>query len=169
MGFPASVDPAFTSIASPAPDMTRVHAAQGNTRPVANFTITPAVGSALTVFTFNASLSHDAEDSLDRLLFRWDLYDDARWEIEWSQNPIATWEAGPPGGLPIRLEVRDTGLLTGSLVRELNIVGTSTPLFARGFAQLLLLCGLTLLAIIGVAAVLWVVSSSAGTTGRGRR
>lgn len=109
-------------------DSTIGHVDPANTRPVANFSVTPAVGSPRTVFVLNASASHDAEDSLDELLFRWDFHADGRWDVDWSSNPITTVEAGPPGAIRIILEVRDTGLLTGTALRDVQIVGTSTTL-----------------------------------------
>lgn len=130
------------------PEPTLVHVTQANTRPVANFSITPPTGSPRTLFVLNASLSRDAEDSLERLQFRWDFFVDDRWDVDWSPNPIATFEAGPPGGVQIRLEVRDPGLLTDSVVREVSIVGTSTPLLGWGVMVQVLFLRLVVVSVI---------------------
>jgi len=103
---------------------------QTNMPPVANFTIFPEEGGAGTVFVLNASLSYDAEDSVDRLEFRWDFFDDGRSDVDWSREPVARFASQAPGPAPIRLWVRDSGGLTDTILREISVVGSSTASMA---------------------------------------
>ena len=132
-----------------------IHAKPANTPPVANFTVTPPIGSAGIVLVLNASTSHDAEDPLSELTFRWDFYGDGHWDVDWSPRPTATIEAGPPGSIRIVLEVRDSGFLSNSYLRDVQIVGTSTPLLARGLARILFYGTLVILGSLGAVYVMF--------------
>jgi PKD repeat protein len=62
----------------------------GNTRPVANFTITPQEGDSTTVFQFDASLSSDTTDLASQLQVRWDWDNNGVYDTPWSHTKTAS-------------------------------------------------------------------------------
>jgi PKD repeat protein len=92
-----------------------------NANPVADFTITPETGTTTTEITFDASISTDAEDSLDQLEVRWDWNNDNKYETEFSTVKIVKRYFTIPGTYIIKVEVRDTGGLTDTKARLIKI------------------------------------------------
>jgi PKD repeat protein len=88
-----------------------------NTPPRADFTITPASGDATTLFTFDARISSDGEDSLEQLQFRWDWDNNDIWDTEFSFNPIVQRTFDETESFIVKLQVRDSGGLTHTKAR----------------------------------------------------
>jgi hypothetical protein len=95
-----------------------------NTGPTAAFTIDPAAGTPGTAFRFDASGSTDAQDPMSALQVRWDWENDGTWDTDWTTAKAAGHPYGTLGTKVVKLEVRDTGGLTGSTTRVI-IVGTA--------------------------------------------
>lgn len=91
--------------------------AEPATAPTAAFSVSPASGPVTTVFTFDASDSSDGEDPPSALEVRWDWEDDSVYDTGWSATKITTHTYSASGSYTVRLEVRDTGGLTGSTTR----------------------------------------------------
>ncbi len=83
-----------------------------NTPPVAEFVVAPSIGNPNTNFYFNASFSHDKEDALSALKFRWDWQGDGIWDTAWSSSPYQVHAYHAAGTFRIVLQVIDTGALT---------------------------------------------------------
>jgi PKD repeat protein len=84
-----------------------------NDPPTACFTVDPSSGTTETSFSFDATCSHDAQDSTGALQVRWDWDDDGGWDTEWTAEKTATHPYSSAGRIAVRLEVRDTRGLTG--------------------------------------------------------
>ncbi len=92
-----------------------------NTPPIASFTVTPETGDTATIFIVDASASSDVEDPVTALEVRWDWEDDGAWDTPWTTEKTAEHQYAGPGTYTIRLEVRDTGGLTGSTARQVEV------------------------------------------------
>lgn len=92
-----------------------------NTAPTASFTVSPTVGSTSTDFQMDATASTDTEDALSALSFRWDVNNDGTWETVFTNNPLATLTYGDEGDYTIKLEVRDSGGLSGFATRDVKV------------------------------------------------
>lgn len=92
-----------------------------NTPPEADFTITPAKGKVNEVITFDASLSVDAEDSLDQLQVRWDCNNDDKYDTGFTTEKVYKRSFNLAGSYVIIVQVRDSGGLTDTRVRLLVI------------------------------------------------
>lgn len=88
-------------------DSLQIVVEQGQSSPHPDFQVTPATGHFMTDFVFDASLSHDDEDSLESLQFRWDFYSDGVWETEFTNSPTTTFRFFSSGRFQVNLEVRD--------------------------------------------------------------
>ncbi|MFH1220086.1 MAG: SUMF1/EgtB/PvdO family nonheme iron enzyme [Candidatus Eisenbacteria bacterium] len=97
-----------------------------DTAPAASFTVTPASGTTLTVFQFDASACSDAEDPTPSLQVRWDWYNDGTWDTEWSTTKTASVQFGTIGINTMALEVRDTGGLTDTATRQVTVESQNT-------------------------------------------
>jgi parallel beta-helix repeat protein len=95
-----------------------------NDPPVASFTVAPPSGGVGTIFTVNASSSHDLEDPVDSLEVRWDWESDGTWDTPWSTGKVAQHQYTSPGGYTILLEVRDTGGLASQAAAEVVVENT---------------------------------------------
>ena len=62
---------------------------ESNTAPSALLSATPSLGSATTVFRFDASASKDKEDPESALRFRWDFDGDGKPDTEWAADRTA--------------------------------------------------------------------------------
>ena len=88
---------------------------QPNTPPTAAFTVTPTSGDVTTVFTFDAAGSSDLEDSLAWLSVRFDWEDDGVYDtFWWNASQTFQHQFAAPGRYTVRMEVKDTGNLTGA-------------------------------------------------------
>jgi formylglycine-generating enzyme required for sulfatase activity len=94
-----------------------------NVDPVASFTVTPASGTADTLFHFDASSSSDAEDEVTALKVRWDWENDGTWDTQWSAMKTAGHQYGTAGTKTIKLSVKDTDGLTDDTTGTVTVVG----------------------------------------------
>ncbi len=94
-----------------------------NGHPTAVFVATPAAGNATTLFTLNASLSHDPEDPVETLDFRWDWEGDWAWDTNWSAETETSHAYEASGRYMTRLMVRDGGGLLNATTREILVDG----------------------------------------------
>jgi len=92
-----------------------------NTPPVASFTVTPANGTPATVFSFDASSSHDNEDPLSLLQVRWDWENDGVWDTPYSFTKTETHLYSQGGYYTIKLEVKDSGGLTDTETKNVIV------------------------------------------------
>jgi len=95
---------------------------QPNTPPTASFTVSPTVGMLGTLFAFDASGSHDAEDRLALLNVAFDWENDGSLDTGW-RNPttIQTYRFTRPGHITVRMQVKDTGGLTDETTRTVEV------------------------------------------------
>ncbi|NQT78248.1 MAG: hypothetical protein HQ565_11070 [Bacteroidetes bacterium] len=94
-----------------------------NTAPTASFTLTPETGNIQTAFLLDASASSDAETPANELLIRWDGNDDGSWDTDYSTIKTATVTYDTEGTYTIRLEVKDSGGLTGTTTQQVTVSG----------------------------------------------
>jgi uncharacterized protein (TIGR02145 family) len=86
---------------------------RGYSAPKPLFKVTPTVGHIYTPFVFDATGTHDDEDSLDLLEFRWDFDGDDIWEIPFGDSIRVTHVYKETGLYEIQMQVKDpTGLIT---------------------------------------------------------
>ena len=78
-----------------------------NTAPVASFTYTPAQGTTLDTYEFDASSSSDAEDGA-ALQYRWNFDNDNQWDTEFSDNPLTSKKFIAAGTRFVTLQVKDS-------------------------------------------------------------
>lgn len=91
-----------------------VNVVQGYSKPLPQFTVTPKTGNIYTVFSFDASLTKDYEDSLSNLKFRWDFEGDEIWDTDFVQSPIIDHIYPVDYTYFPELEVQDPSSLTAS-------------------------------------------------------
>ena len=92
-----------------------------NTVPIADFAISPATGDTTTVFTFDARITQDLEDSIEGLEFRWDWENTGTYDTEFSSSPIVEWTFETVGTKLIKMQVRDSGGLTDTKTKLITI------------------------------------------------
>lgn len=103
---------------------------QGHSPPRAQFRVYPENGHIFTEYLFDASLTHDDEDSLATLLFRWDFNGDAIWDTELTPSPQANYVFGQQNKYDVLLQVKDPSGLTSFLKKELKVGLTDYDLLA---------------------------------------
>lgn len=86
------------------------------------FGVTPAAGTVITDFVFDASASSTSGDSLE---FRWDWQNDGAWDTDWSDAAVAAHRYSSHGGsqidtIEVLLEAR-SGATTDSTIGEVII------------------------------------------------
>jgi len=86
---------------------------QGYSPPQPLLIVTPDSAHVLTEFIFDGSLTHDDEDSLETLLFRWDFNGDGNWDTEFQENPVTVYQYQSQGFFTAIMEVKDTMDLIG--------------------------------------------------------
>lgn len=92
---------------------------RGNKAPGARFRVDPLRGWAgLTSFRFDASLSTDDRDLSGQLFRRWDFDGDGTWDTGFSRGIRTGHVFSDSGEIRSRLQVKDTGGLTDSVVGE---------------------------------------------------
>ncbi len=72
--------------------------------PTADLTVTPAAGTVLTDFVFDASGSASGSRSLE---FRWDWENDGVWDTDWSSESTVTRRFASGDAIETAVEVRD--------------------------------------------------------------
>jgi PKD repeat protein len=95
-----------------------------NTSPSVSFVASPSSGNISTLFTMDA-LASDLEDPPPQLEVRWDWEDDGSWDSPWSTTKTAQHQFATPGTYTIRVEVRDTGVLTSQTTRQVWVNNTA--------------------------------------------
>ncbi len=78
-----------------------------NTPPKPDFSIDPPKGGVGTIFTMDASLSHDGETKDERLQVRWDVDGDGVFDTNFSAEKMLTHNFGTPGTYNVKLQVKD--------------------------------------------------------------
>ena len=101
---------------------------RGYSRPKPEFRISPDSGNFRCTFRFDCQGTKDDEDSLNTLLFRWDVENDGTWESNFSNNRSFDYRFAKPGKYPILLEVKDPSGLSASRIKELIVNTTDTLL-----------------------------------------
>ncbi|MFZ1946062.1 MAG: PKD domain-containing protein [bacterium] len=98
-----------------------------NAPPVAVFAMNPASGTPETIFSFNASDSHDAEDPTAALKVRWDFEDDGTWDTDWTTDKWDHHSYSTTGTWTVRLRVKDVGGLTDDATKSVRILASNSP------------------------------------------
>jgi peptide/nickel transport system substrate-binding protein len=104
-----------------------------NTPPVPLFQVTPSTGDTSTLFSFDASASHDAEESSSVLTVQWDWNGDGTWDTTPSTNKVATHTFTTAGDYDVSVNVIDTGGLNAT-VNHTVIVTLPIPEFGGSMA-----------------------------------
>ncbi len=94
---------------------------QGFSAPVPDFTFTPDSGNFRTVFTFNANLTRDAQESTSLLTYSWDFNNDQKFEVVTKGNPVATHSFSTNGVFKVNLLVTDTSKLWARITKEVLV------------------------------------------------
>jgi uncharacterized protein (TIGR02145 family) len=94
-----------------------------NTPPEVRFAISPSIGDSTQSFTLNGSGSHDKEDMLEFLLFRWDFNNDSIWDTDYIPYPYLIKHFPVPGSYRIRMQVSDRHGLTDEAEVSLTSYG----------------------------------------------
>lgn len=102
-------------------DSLGIKVTQGYSAPRANFSLHPLSGHFKTEFLFDASLTRDDEDSLETLLFRWDIFNDGEFETPWQSEPVTNHVFPAKGKYPVKLEVRDPSLRFASVTHWVEV------------------------------------------------
>ncbi|MCD4736948.1 MAG: hypothetical protein K8R53_12965, partial [Bacteroidales bacterium] len=95
-----------------------------NTAPTAVFNVSPANGTTLTNFNFDASGSYDPEDPPSVLQVRWDWENDGNWDTPFTTTKTATHQYTQPGTYTAKLEVKDSGGLTGTDTKSIEVTSS---------------------------------------------
>ncbi len=90
--------------------------------PIAKFTVRPDSGSVDTEFSFDASLSSDAEDPIESLEVRFDFDGDGNFDTDWSTTKVVTHKYSEAGEYNAKLEVKDSGELVSEMIKTVSIV-----------------------------------------------
>jgi uncharacterized protein (TIGR02145 family) len=89
--------------------------------PVPVLIITPDIGTTETIFTLDASNSHDGANGTTDLLYRYDIDSDENWEYPWSTDSIIKITYPIPGTYMVTLEVKNSTGQTASDFQDLNV------------------------------------------------
>jgi formylglycine-generating enzyme required for sulfatase activity len=98
-----------------------------NAAPTARFEVQPDSGTTVTLFRFDATGCTDPEDPPESLVVRWDWEDDGGWDTAYQEVKTAGHTYPAAGSRTVRLEVKDTGGLTGSASRTVSVTGAPVP------------------------------------------
>jgi len=96
--------------------------APANTAPTASFSFTPASGTTSTDFQFDASGCSDSQDAASALQVRWDFENNGTW-TSYTTSKTATHRYSTTGTKTVKLEVKDSGGLTGTTTQQVTISG----------------------------------------------
>lgn len=98
-----------------------------NHPPVADFTISPEIGTVLTTFHLDASLSTDP-DAGDKIKVRWHLGDsEQEWDTDYSDSLFLEHHFTEVDTVEITLEIMDKDSLTSRITRSLQISASPDP------------------------------------------
>jgi len=100
-----------------------------NNAPVAVFNVSPASGAIGTVFYFDYSESHDEEDGLTYLEFRWDWEGDGIWDTEFEDYDYddITHVYEQAGDYNVKLQVKDTDEAIGEASQTAHVLNSYAP------------------------------------------
>jgi len=108
----------------------QVPGGSANTPPVAIVQVNPPTGTTITVFTLDASTSHDAQSKPALLAARWDFENDGSWDTPYSTTKTIIHQYLAAGDYIIKVEVIDVGGLTDTETCNLQVgpsFGTPCP------------------------------------------
>jgi len=94
------------------------------TAPFAVFTVTPISGNVTTAFAVDASSCFDEQTPPGLLEVRWDWEDNGTWDTSWSTTKTGQHQYAALGNYTIRLQVRDTDILTNDTTRKVWVNNT---------------------------------------------
>jgi uncharacterized protein (TIGR02145 family) len=94
-----------------------------NQPPVAAFTLNPDSASIFIEVNFDASLCYDNEDPTYFMRVRWDWENDGIWDTKFDIAKVISHKFETKGDYTIKLEVLDTGNLSGFTTQQVNVVG----------------------------------------------
>jgi uncharacterized protein (TIGR02145 family) len=103
---------------------------RGYSAPRPILTVSPADGHIFTQFLLDASLTHDDEDSLNQLTFRWDFEGDGQWDTPFGDSVKIFHQYPETGVYTPGLQVRDPSGLTGSGTSQVEVTLEDPRLFA---------------------------------------
>lgn len=92
-----------------------------NTPPTAVFEVTPDTGLVNQSFSFDASMSTDAEDTTVSLNYRWDWNNDDNYDEDFDTSSTINHTFTTAGLKTIRLQVRDSGGLTDTTTQTVLV------------------------------------------------
>jgi formylglycine-generating enzyme required for sulfatase activity len=98
-----------------------------NTPPTACFTVDPDSATTDTDFQFDASCCTDQEDPTSTLQVRWDWDGDGTWDTGHATAKTASHQYAAAGTMTIGLEVKDTGGLSSSTTRAVQVTASNSP------------------------------------------
>ena len=111
-----------------------------NSRPIADFTVTPSGGDTTTLFELNGSSSSDPDegcgDSVQK--WRWDLDGDGNWDTNWSTENVTSKLFPQPGNYTVILEVVDSNGLVSMYSVEIIVSESVIPEFGPMFVPVTL-------------------------------
>ncbi len=111
---------------------TTINVSRGNSPPFPVLTVQPELGHIRTNFIFDASGTHDDEDSLSSLRFRWDWEGDGHFDTEFSNESVIEHVFSEAGNYRVILQVRDPWDLTARTNRLMDI-SLNNPLLVVDF------------------------------------
>jgi len=97
------------------------------TPPIAGFSISPAQGTTLTVFKFDASLTRDTSLEPSMLFFRWDWNNDDHWDTGFSKATEIEHRYLAPGNYFPRMEVRNAVGMKDTIQLEIRVEQGYSP------------------------------------------
>jgi Periplasmic copper-binding protein (NosD) len=100
-----------------------------NSRPIADFSVTPSGGDTMTLFELNGSASQDPDSSVGDSIqkFRWDLDGDGNWDTDWSTENVTSAMYPSPGNCTVILEVVDSNGLVSLYAVEFTVTEYGIP------------------------------------------
>ncbi len=95
--------------------------------PVPVINIIPEAGTTDTIFIFDASLSHDPNDDVGELMFRWDFEGDGEWDTDFSNELVYEHKYSQNGHYYVMLEAMDTDSMSSDTSQSLLVAHSTTP------------------------------------------
>lgn len=95
--------------------------AKGYSAPKPIFKITPSKGHIFTSFLLDASATHDDEDSLNQLSFRWDFEGDGEWDTSFGDSVKIFHQYPEIGSFEPRFQVRDISEMISEARSRVNV------------------------------------------------
>jgi uncharacterized protein (TIGR02145 family) len=95
--------------------------ARGYSPPKPVLMVTPVNGNIFTRFLLDASATHDDEDSLDQLSFRWDFEGDGQWDTQFADSAKIHHVYPETGSYNPGFQVRDPSTLVSTGRGQVNV------------------------------------------------